>query len=740
VITNILEARLLTGSESLFQAMEQETSTDNIWPVKEFFAAKRQEQERRYQKYHETTYNLEPNIKDGPGGLRDIQTIAWVAKRHFNAETLYDLVLHGFLTEEEYQTLHESQSFLWKIRTLLHEQNGRHEDNLAFDYQRTLAKELGYSGDEHKLDVEVFMRQFYRTTMDISRLNEMLLQSFQEDILHADESDNIEPLNKRFQVCNGFIEVTHDRVFEQYPFALLEIFLLMQDNPEIESIRAGTGRLLRHYTYLIDDAFRQDLRARNLFMEILRAPIGQTKVFRAMSRYGILAAYLPEFGRVVGQMQYDLFHVYTVDQHTLFVLRNLRRFTVDEHSHEFPLCSQIIKNIPKLELLYLGGLFHDIAKGRGGDHSELGQQDALEFCKYHGFSDHDSRLVAWLVKQHLVMSTTAQREDISDPEVVNAFARKVGDTERLDYLYLMTVADIRGTNPKLWNSWKDSLLADLYHNTRQALLSGLENPIDKHLHVQTLKNQALNLIDEAKTEETQQLWRAIDDSYFLRSEPDDIARETIQILARQANEPLVCVRPDAQGSTNFLIYTDDREALFSDTVFALEQQHVNVVDAYIIAAANDCSIVSYSVLEESGEQIQDNERIAAIQEELRQAAAQHHERLSPIRRRQPRQHKHFTVPTRITFNHDYQRQHTLMEVLTNDRPGVLSRIVQALVACDLRVKTAKIATFGSRVEDVFYITDRENRPLQSPQQFETLQRHVKKLLEDSEHQASGIAA
>ncbi|MCW8973135.1 MAG: [protein-PII] uridylyltransferase, partial [Gammaproteobacteria bacterium] len=369
VATNIMEARLLCGPRALFEAMREQTDQNHIWPGRDFFRAKWEEQITRHHKFHDTAFNLEPNIKEGPGGLRDIQMIGWVAKRHFGAETLGDLVGHGFLTATEYLTLSEGQTFLWKVRYGLHILAKRREDRLLFDHQRSLAAQFGYRDDDKRLAVEQFMKDYYRTVMELGRLNEMLLQYFQEEILYAGQSDTPKPINRRFQSRHGFIEVTTAEVFAQHPYALLEMFLILAQHPALKGVRAGTIRLLRAHTYLIDERFRSDLRCRSLFMELLRQPQGITHQLRRMNRYGVLAAYLPAFGNVVGQMQHDLFHVYTVDEHTLNVVRNLRRYSVPEYHHEFPLCSRIIQQLAKPELLYIAGLFHDIAKGRGGDHS-----------------------------------------------------------------------------------------------------------------------------------------------------------------------------------------------------------------------------------------------------------------------------------------------------------------------------------------------------------------------------------
>ena len=432
ILTNLMEARTLRGDAALLAQVTERIATDRMWPSGDFFRAKLVEQKDRHAKYADTEYSLEPNVKSSPGGLRDLQNISWIAERHFGVESLERLTTEQFLQPKEMDILQEGRDFMWRVRYALHMITDREEDRLLFDHQRTLAQLLGYQDRDHRLAVEWFMKDYYRAIQELSRLNEMLLQLLRELILHRDDPGQATPINRRFQARKGFLEVTHERVFKRYPFALLELFLLMQQHGELKGVRASTIRLVRDHRYLIDDKFRHDIRARSLFMEIFRQPRGPTHELRRMNRYGVLAAYFPAFANIVGQMQHDMFHAYTVDEHTLFVVRNLRRFFVAKFMHEFPLCSRVAHSIPKPELLYLAGFFHDIGKGRGGNHSELGAADARAFLGLHGLSEYDRELVAWLVENHLLMSQTAQRRDISDPEVINDFARHIGDRRRLD--------------------------------------------------------------------------------------------------------------------------------------------------------------------------------------------------------------------------------------------------------------------------------------------------------------------
>ena len=735
VATNLMESRLLAGPANLYQRMRTATGPANVWPSRAFFEAKWAEQQARHAKYEDTSYNLEPNIKESPGGLRDIHMIGWVAKRHFGAETLHDVVIHGFLTEAEYQDLVRGQNFLWDVRFALHSLAGRREDRLLFDYQINIAKQFGYEDRDHNLAVEQFMQRYYRTIMELNRLNEMLLQLFQEVILYADENETPTLINKRFQARKGFIEVTHQNVFRRYPFALLEVFLLLQQHPEIKGVRASTIRLIRANRHVIDDKFRNDLRVRSLFMEILRQPAGITHELRRMHRYGILGRYLPAFGAITGRMQYDLFHVYTVDTHILFVVRNLRRFALPRFAHEFPFCNTIMSRLPKPELLYLAGLFHDIAKGRGGDHSELGAHDAYTFCRHHGLSHYDANLVSWLVENHLLVSMTAQRRDISDPEVINEFAEQVKDRTHLDYLYLLTVADIRATNPSLWNSWRDSLLLELYTLTKRALRRGLENPIDKEELIGETQTHARRRLKVKGIHHmtVKSIWKTFTDDYFLRYSAEEIAWHTEAIARSKPGDlPLVLVEPhSARGGTEIFIYADDKDHLFALTVATLDQLRLNIQDARIITTDSGQTLDSYLVLDDDGEPIRDSFRQDEIIRQLRHTLLHTDHLVTPPERSVPRQLRHFSTPTQISFSSDEANDRTVMELIARDRPGLLARVGFAFSHCGIRLQNAKIATIGERAEDMFFITDNDNRPLETQDQFECLRETLTDLLDEA---------
>ncbi|WP_313108362.1 [protein-PII] uridylyltransferase, partial [Stutzerimonas nitrititolerans] len=649
VVTNLMESRTIAGPEHLRQNMLKVTSPNEMWPSKEFFLAKRNEQRARHSKYNNTEYNLEPNVKGSPGGLRDIQTILWIARRQFGTLNLNAIVDQGFLTEGENSLLVSAQAFLWRVRYGLHMLAGRAEDRLLFDHQRSLAALLGYEDNDAKLAIERFMQKYYRVVMSVSELSDLVGQHFAEVILWEGDSGPAVPLNSRFLVRDNYLEVANDSVFKRTPFAILEIFVLLAQNPRIQGVRAETIRLLRDHRHLIDDEFRSDIRNTSLFVELFKCKEGIHRNLRRMNRYGILGRYLPEFGHIVGQMQHDLFHIYTVDAHTLNVIKYLRKLSKPGVAEKYPLASKIVERLPKPELIYIAGLYHDIAKGRGGDHSELGAVDAQAFCIRHKLPAWDTRLVVWLVENHLVMSTTAQRKDLSDPQVINDFAQAVGDETHLDYLYVHTVADINATNPTLWNSWRASLLRQLYTATKRALKRGLENPLEREEQIRQTQRAALDSLVRNGTDpdEAEQLWAQLGDDYFMRHSSTDVAWHTQAILRHgDSSEPLVLIKETTQhefeGGTQIFIYAADQHDFFAVTVAAMDQLNLNIHDARIITSSSQFTLDTYIVLDADGAPIgNDPERIQEIRQGLTDALRNPEDYLTIIKRHVPRQLKHF---------------------------------------------------------------------------------------------------
>jgi [protein-PII] uridylyltransferase len=728
VATNLMETRLLSGNAALFEAMRARTRAPRVWPDNKFFAAKLEEQRARHRRFDDTAYNLEPNVKDGPGALRDIQTLSWVTQRHFDTASLHELVERGFLREDEYRALIRGRNLLWKVRAGLHHLAGRREERLLFDHQRALAALFGYRDRPGALAVEQFMKRYYRTVKELSLLNEILLQHFEEEIL-ARRKPKVRPINRRFQARGDFLEVTGPRVFERAPFALLELFLVMQQHPELKGVRADTIRLVRGNLRRINAKFRKDLACRSLFMEIMRQPVGITHELRRMNAYGVLGAYLPVFGRIVGQMQHDLFHVYTVDQHTLFVVRNLRRFTVPRFNHEFPLASRIIQNLVKPERLYLAGLFHDIAKGRGGDHSTLGAHDVEHFCRHHLLSEYDTRFVSWLVRHHLVMSATAQREDIHDPEVVLKFAQQVGDQEHLDFIYLLTVADMRGTSPAVWNTWKGRLLAQLYSATSRVLARGVTTPLDLEAHITDLRREALAVLARDGVDEApiQRFWETADADYFLHYDSEGLAWQARVIASATAGElPVVASRYDPElGGSEFLFYTPDRDDLFVILTAGFDRNNLSIVESRIHTLRNGFALDTFVVLDHSNQPVSDPHELKRLEQAMRDQLAEPKPGRDLHAARVPRALKHFPIGTRVAFTPSPNKPLTIMEVTAQDRPGLLYQVALALKHCRVNLVSAKVSTYGERAEDVFFVNTREgHQPLTDAAQMKCLEEEI----------------
>jgi [protein-PII] uridylyltransferase len=713
VLTTLMETRLLHGHGTLFAELPERISTDRLWNSADFFRAKLAEQQARHARYHDTAYNLEPNVKGSPGGLRDIQMIGWLAQRHLRTRTLAELVQHKFLTEGQLRILTAGRAFLWRIRFGLHLLTGRREDRLLFDHQVKLAQMLGYEDASFTLAVEQLMQRYYRTVMELSRLNEMLLQLFEEAILLDKDAPPI-PLGPRFQSRNAYLEVVDEEVFAREPFALLEMFLLLEQNLDLRGVNARTIALVRQHLWLIDEEFRQNPRHHRLFLDILRAPQGVSRSLKRMNTYGVLGLYIPAFGRIVGRMQYDLFHAYTVDAHTLFVVENLRRFALPRFDNEFPLCSTVMQRLEKPEIAYLAGLFHDIAKGRGGDHSELGAVDAEAFCLEHGMTRYEARLVAWLVKHHLLLSLTAQKKDINDPNVVNEFARTVGDQTHLDYLYVLTVADVRGTNPKIWNSWKETLFLDLYHATRRALRRGVSNPIDKDEFITGRQTQAEQLLTQAGLARPsyQSIWSGFTEEYFLRHRPEEIAWHT-RVLAEGASPGAITVDVNnvvAPGLTSIAVYSPEEARSFMRATAVLDELGLTIVDARIVPLAHS-SLDTYCVLESDGSAITDQRRLDEIRHRLVKAVSPGNGQALKVTRRAPRQVRMFSTPVQIAISKDPTNPRTIIELVAGDRPGLLFQIAKIFDEEGVALQNAKIMTIGERAEDVFFVTNTARQPL-----------------------------
>lgn len=738
VATNLMECRTLEGAANLQLLLQAHTGADKIWTAADFFIAKRQEQVERHNKHNNTEYNLEPNVKNAPGGLRDIQIISWVAKRFFGEKNFKDLAGKGLFTSEEYDILLAGEEALWKVRYALHMIAGRAEERLLFDYQRDIAKLFGYK-DDQRLAVENFMHWYYRIVLSLHEVNDVMLQYLDEAILQAGNNQAPQQINERFRRVDNYIEVNHSNIFEQNPSALIEIFVILGQDPSFKGVRASTIRLIRENRHLIDDDYRSDPVNQQLFLSLFRESKSLVTQLKRMKRYGILGLYLPEFGQVTGQMQHDLFHIYTVDAHTLLVIDYMRRFSHPEMSEQFPIASQVVKRLDQPELLYLAGLYHDIGKGRGGDHSELGAVDAQLFCQQHGLSKRQTRLISWLVEKHLLMSTVSQKQDISDPEVIYNFAMEVGDEARLDYLYALTVADMNATNPDIWNSWRASLMRQLYIETRRALRRGLENTVDKQELIDETQQLAMaKLADQQLDPELiQELWQSLGEDYFLRESYTDICWQTEAIIKHDSlhgDKPLIIIADTTsrsfEGATEIFIRIKDRPNIFAAVATAFSQLHLNILDARIYSSETGFTIDTFYVLDENNQTIgDDNAKKCRIEAALQKELALLDDDFEFVKRRTPRQLKYFAMPTRTSINNDIVSGYTVLEVISPDRPGFLSIIGGVFLEHDVQLHNAKITTLGERVEDVFFITDVDGKPLSDPQLCQDLQDIIRRRLD-----------
>ncbi len=746
IVTNMMECRAIVGPGYLAKQLRSAVAPNQVWNAADFFVAKLEEQEKRHQKYSFTEYNLEPNIKNAPGGLRDIQTISWVTKRFFGVDNLADLEGQNFINARELAVLHGGQEFLWRVRYGLHLLAGRAEERLLFNYQTELALIFGYSNSEKRLAVEQFMHWYYRVVLSLRELNDVLLQYLSEAILHKDEYQDIKPINQRFQLNNQFIEATDDYVFERHPEALLEIFAIMAQDSNIKGVRAATIRQIRECREIIDENYRNNPRHIELFRNLLQTPSGLFDVMRRMKRYGVLGRYLPEFGRITGQMQHDLFHIYTVDAHTLLVIKNIQEFATEAGREDFPVAHYIYSGLRSPELLVIAGLFHDIGKGRGGDHSILGAKDAEAFCQRHNVSRRDTNLVTWLVENHLTMSSVSQKQDIGDPEVVHNFALKVGDQEHLDYLYTLTVADMRATNPNIWNNWRASLMRQLYMETKRLLRRGLENTVDRQYVVEETQHLALFKLEDKGVSEPQarDIWGDINEDYFVREHHLDIAWQTAAVVDSNCADVVVAFNTatgaHATRATQIFIRTINRKNVFSTTASTLDHLNLNIQEARIYESQTGITINHYYVLDQNGEAIgDDTERLDKIQTTLSQELAMHTDDSASIHRRTPRELKHFRMPTQTGIYNDLISGQTLLEVISPDRPGLLARIGQIFLDLNVHLTSARISTLGERVEDMFMICDPDGEPLSDAHLCEHLQSEIRRQL-DEQNQAQDAKA
>ncbi len=704
VQTTLLEARFLEGGRRLFEQLERRM-LEVLDPLK-FFKAKRLEQEERYARFNETPYSLEPNCKESPGGFRDLQVILWVARAARFGTCWRGLAERDLLTSEELRHVRQAENFLRLVRIRLHHIARRREERLLFDHQEKLAQAFKLQATAGKRASEVLMQRYFRNARFITQLNTILLQNIGARLFPSQHHVPI-VIDQHFQMVRELLDIRSENLFEEHPAAILRSFLMLERRSELKGMTARTLRALWRARHRIDAAFRRDQGNRSLFLQLFQQKRGLVHEMRRMNQYDILGHYLPAFGRIVGQMQHDLFHVYTVDQHILQVMRNLRRFTMAEFAHEYPYCTRLITGFERQWLLYIAALFHDIAKGRGGDHSRLGMVDAADFCRDHGIEGEDADLISFLVEHHLTMSSVAQKQDLADHNVIEGFAKAVGTPRRLTALYLLTVADIRGTSPKVWNAWKGKLLEDLYHITLRHL-RGDASPAQGGLAERQDDARRLLRYHGLRGGIEEPLWRQLDTVYFLRHDADEIGWHTRTLYYRpDADAPVVKARVTAAAEgLQVMVYTRDAKDLFARVCGFFARLGYSIAEAKVHTTRHGYALDSFILLDPAN-QLSNRDMIALIEHDLSERLRTLPPLEPPVVARLSRQVRHFPITPEVAIRPDERGQHYLLTVIAADRPGLLHGIALVLARHGVSVQTAKIATLGERVEDNFLISGRE---------------------------------
>ena len=736
VMTNLLEARCLTGSKELFARLSPAISKARIWPAGKFYQAKMKELEHRHHKFADTAFNLEPNIKEGPGGLRDIHTIVWIAMRSFGARSLHDLVAHGFLVDEECRALIRGRNYLWKMRNALHLSAGRREDRLLFSHQLELAKYFGLYDDDTNKAVEKLMKPYFRTIKELRHITTMLQQHF-EELLLAPRRHKIETINARFKLIDGYLDFTDANAIRKTPELLVEACTVFQDNPKIRGVRASALRVMRSNRRLIDRQLRLKPSVQARLLAIFKNTGRLNETLKLMDDTGLLGKLVPQFRQITGQLQYDLFHVYTVDAHLLNVIWHLHQLTLSATAKELPAAWEAMKRLVKPQRLFIAALFHDISKGQGGDHSELGQYQSYRFCKDIQMSEYDAHFVSWLVRHHLAMSFTSQREDLNDPQVISRFAIKVGNQEHLDNLYLLTIADMRGTGPNVWNDWKGKMLEHLFLATSRALLT---NTLPHEEIKPRIKEVQFDSLAQLKSrpklkDPARKLWPLLDVEYFLSYDANTIAWHVEQLANTTAIDfPLVAFRVHPSIEVvQVLVFATNSEALFAIIAGALDRQHLNVLEARTHSLPNGLTAYTFVVMALNLEQTRSQQFLTGCEAEVYQSIIDQKIEHRPRLVAPHRVARHLEIPTRITFTHSPGSDYTMMEISARDRPGLLYLVVRGLLDHKIKLLSAKITTSGVRVKDVFFVVDRDGNLLADKNIQDALANDIRQALDGAHH-------
>jgi [protein-PII] uridylyltransferase len=703
VQTSLLESRWVCGARRLYTTLRK--AFDAALDPAAFLRAKTLEMKQRHVKYEGTPYSLEPNCKESPGGLRDLQVVIWVARAAALGRTWSELVARGLITPFEASQLVRHEGTLKLIRARLHMVAGRREDRLVFDLQTAVAGSFGYKPTKGQRSSEVLMHRYYWAAKAATQLNQILMLNIEERIVGAEDAP-MRPITSRFLDRGGMLEVARDDLYLENPHTILETFLVFQQTPGLQGLSARTLRALYNARNVMDAGWRHDPVNRELFMEILRQPVGQTHAMRQMNQTSVLGRYLWVFRRIVGRMQHDLFHVYTVDQHILMVVRNVRRFFIPEHAHEYPFCSQLASQWDKPWILYVAAIFHDVAKGRGGDHSELGAREARRFCRDHGIEAEDASLIEFLVRHHLTLARIAQKEDLSEAEVIGGFARLVATPRRLTALYLLTVADIRGTSPKVWNAWKGKLLEDLYRLTLRAL-GGARPNLDAEIEARKEEARHDLALHSALPGTEDKLWATLEVSYFARHDAAEIAWHARSLWRHvQTTRPIVSARPSSVGEgLQVLVYAPDQPDLFARICGYFDSAGFSIQDAKIHTTRTGYALDTFQVVSTQAEEAEIDHRslISLVETQLATALASAGPLPEPRRGRISRRVRSFPVIPRVSLAPDERAQRWLLTVTASDRTGLLYSVARVLARHHINLQLAKVSTLGERVEDTFLV-------------------------------------
>ena len=722
IFTNLLDGRFISGSESLYKNLLIAIKDKSIWSKKEFLLAKKKEQKSRYMKYLNTGYSLEPNIKEGPGGFRDLQTLIWITKRNFKTNSLSELYNIKKITKKEYLSLLRSERFLSKTRFLLHYLNNKPEERLYFSNQKKLAELFGYDCEKN-VGIEKFMQKFYKHISTIKQLNEIIIKHI-EDLENTNSTKKEIVIDNSFYINNKSVTIKNKKIFIEDPSILFKIFLLRDNNGDLYDISADTIRLIRENLYLINKNFKNNPVNRKLFISIFYQENGVTKCLRKMNDYGVLEAYLKSFSKIVGMMQFDLFHIYTVDEHTLSVLSNTRFMSSEDCKLKYSFVYEVFKKITSPEILYLGALFHDIGKGKNKDHSKIGSKESLKFCEKHGMSKHQSEMVCWLVENHLLMSLTIQKKDISDSDVIKNFADIVKTQERLDYLYLLTIADIRGTNPELYTDWKDSLLKELYTSCKSYFRKNIFDIKKPDRYVKNLKKTVKKTLSKKITKKDfEKMWSLLNTDYFRRHSDDEVSWH-IELIAKSIPNNAVSIREsDVKGCTELSVYQNNRKNIFSYIANIIDNLDINIVDARIITLKDDQAIDTYLLLDKNGKFIKDNYTLKFLSEKISDILNTSEYKINKITKKPTGNIANFKKF--ININISDKIHELLIEISTLDHPGLLSKICESLDSCDLMVKDAKIATIGEEANDIFIVKPINEEYYYSDKNIDAIKKNIK---------------